>query len=128
MVDRLVGADVIADLKDNVLPAGLRDVVDWTDTRVAIMRRDDDTGAFGLALECDAISIRMNKQSQPATGQPETSQTGTLKVWADAGEGIIQGDRFNWDGRVCVITMVRPMKLGVYVAVDFRILEGNDRG
>ena len=123
-MDRLVGSKTIQRLKTRTLPAGLRDVQEWTGVTVTFRRR----GAEGWAdmLTAPVISIRM-EGNQGADSIQETTRRGTAKVWADAvaDTPLQPQDRFSWNGHVCVIDVVQPVRLDTYVAIDFTLLEGN---
>ena len=126
-MERLVGARTIADLKKRILPAGLRDVQDWTGITLTFMRRGD-TGWYDVVTAPVISMPASNSQPLQAIGGLETSVRKTLTVWADdvADEnGLKQGDRFNHDGHVCIVQMVHPPRLDTYVRVEYTMLEGN---
>ena len=126
-MERLVGARTIADLKKRILPAGLRDVQDWTGVTLTFMRRGD-TGWYDVVTAPVISMPGSNNQPLQAIGGLETSVRKTLTVWADdvADENELkQGDRFNHDGHVCIVQMVHPPRLDTYVRVEYTMLEGN---
>ena len=126
-MERLVGARTIADLKKRILPAGLRDVQDWTGITLTFMRRGD-TGWYDVVTAPVISMPGSNNQPLQAIGGLETSVRKTLTVWADdvADENELkQGDRFNHDGHVCIVQMVHPPRLDTYVRVEYTMLEGN---
>lgn len=125
-MERLVGARTIAKLKNQILPAGLRDVQDWTDVSVTFRRRSGTTWADIATMP--AISIRLgSNQPTEAMGAVETSTRGTAKFWAEdvAAAPLRPQDRFVWNGHVCTVDLVAPQRLGVHVTVEFTLLEGN---
>lgn len=123
-MERLVGSRTLQRLKTRTLPAGLRDVQEWTGVTVTFRRRGDS--GWADVLTTPVISIRL-EGNQGADVIQETTRRGTAKVFAEslALEHLQQGDRFTWDGHVCVIDVVQPMRLDTYVAIDFTLLEGN---
>lgn len=124
-MERLVGSRTLQRLKKQVLPAGLRDVQEWTEVTLTFIRRDPESG-WGSILTLPVISIRLNSaQALEAIGGVETTTRGAGKVWAsDVEETQLKPkDRFVWDGHTCVVTLVHPARLETYVAFEFDLLE-----
>lgn len=127
-MERLVGDRVLANLKERILPAGLRDVQKWTGVTLTFMRQDAETGQWRDIVTCPAISIRLGQQQpREAMGNVETTEQGQLKVWAAdvAGANEIRpGDRFVWNDHTCVVVLSGPVRLDTHVTMTFRLLEG----
>lgn len=120
MVERLVGSKTIQRLKTRTLPAGLRDVEEWTGVTLTF-RRSTGTG-WEDKLTTPAISIRLNDgRGVEALGGVETTTRGMVKIWADA--EVLHGDRFLWGGHWCVVDLVQPTRLGAYTTVEFTLME-----
>lgn len=125
MVDRLVGAAVIADAKD-LLRAGLRDVQDWYgNPTITFQRKRIGSAGYDDVVTLTAISPKLDgMQAREALGAVETTTPGVVKVWAnDVADlhKVQQGDVFDWQGRPCVVTLVQPIKVETYVAIEFRL-------
>lgn len=127
-MERLVGARTIATLKNRILPAGLRDMQDWTDVSLTFRRRSGTGWVDVNATPMPAISIHLGgNQPTEAMGGVETSTRGTAKFWAEdvAATPLRPQDRFNWNGHICTVDLVAPQRLGVHVTVEFTLLESN---
>lgn len=124
-MERLVGSKTIQRLKTRTLPAGLRDMQEWTGVTLTFMRREG-TGWRDIVTAPVISMPSSNSQPLQAIGGLETSVRKTLTLWAEHVSGaneLKQGDRFNHDGHVCVVQMVHPPRLDTYVRVEYTLLE-----
>ena len=127
-MERLVGSRTLQRLKNQVLPAGLRDMQEWTDVSLTFRRRSGTGWVDVNTTTIRAISIHLGgNQPMEAMGAVETSTRGAAKVFAAdvADTPVREQDRFTWDGHVCVVDLVAPTRLGVHVTIEFTLLEGN---
>lgn len=125
-MERLVGSKTLQRLKTRTLPAGLRDVQELMGVTLTFRRRD--VAGWADVLTTPAISIRLNTgQPLEAFGGVETTTRGTAKVWAAGVDDtpLMQGDQFVWDGHVCVVDLVAPVRLDTYVGIEFTLKEDN---
>lgn len=110
---------------------GLQTVQDFQDpSETLTFTRRTGKGEPTVIKTIRPISIRLGGlQPAESVGGGETTTVGTVKIWSHEvlvdGENVIQpGDQFQWQGHGCRVEFVPPARLG-YVALGFRILEGN---
>jgi hypothetical protein len=72
-----------------------------------------------IALDSQALDV-----SGAGNGAIEESTTGTARAWVEDVAAVESDDRFNWQGRVCVVTLVGPVRSGA-IDIRFRLLGGS---